>query len=158
MKCRYLHVHGYNNKACTGLMWSNPTPSSNHIHGEKNATSPLPRLSEKQPGNICTFKLLLPLPESWHYQSSFRMLSHDNSKTQLHHTLQCCNHVHSICNSKSFDCSAMMIITSVYSLNLQKLPGCFTHDLETRLQLQKKELVLASQLGGNLSLTLKLKL
>jgi len=41
---------------------------------------------------------------------------------------------------------------SVYSLNLQKLPGCFTHDLETKL------LVLASQCEdtreweGNLSL------
>ena len=31
------------------------------------------------------FILLLPLPESW--QSNFRILPHDNSKTQLHHTL-----------------------------------------------------------------------
>ena len=28
-----------------------------------------------------------PLPESWQYQSNFRTMSHDNSKTQLHNAL-----------------------------------------------------------------------
>ena len=33
----------------------------------------VPRPLEKRPGNFCEFKLLLPLPESWQYQSNFRM-------------------------------------------------------------------------------------
>ena len=36
---------------------------------------------EKRPGNFREFKLLLPLPESWQYQSNFRTQSHDNSNT-----------------------------------------------------------------------------
>ena len=30
----------------------------------------LPRLKENRPGNLCKFKLLFPLPESWQYQSN----------------------------------------------------------------------------------------
>ena len=37
-----------------------------------------------------------PLPESWQYQSNFRTMSHDNSKTQLCHELNCRSHAHSI--------------------------------------------------------------
>ena len=36
------------------------------------------------------------LPESCQYQSNFGTLSHDNSKTQLHHALKCHGHAHSI--------------------------------------------------------------
>ena len=34
--------------------------------------------------------------KSWQYQSNFRMLSHDNSKTKLCHALNCHSHAHSI--------------------------------------------------------------
>jgi len=30
------------------------------------------------------------------FGSTFRTLSHENSKTQLHHALDCCSHAHSI--------------------------------------------------------------
>ena len=40
--------------------------------------------------------LLLPLPESLQYQLNFRMLSHDNSKTQLHLAFKRRRHAHSI--------------------------------------------------------------
>ena len=35
---------------------------------------------------------LIPLPENWQYQSNFRMLSHDNCKTQLRNALNRCSH------------------------------------------------------------------
>ena len=46
----------------------NTRPSSTQLGQE----SLVPRLWEKWPGNFREFKLLLPLPESWQYQSNFR--------------------------------------------------------------------------------------
>ena len=56
----------------------------------------VPRQQEKWPGNLHEYKLSLPVPESWQYQSNFRTLSHDNSKAQLCHALKCHSHAHSI--------------------------------------------------------------
>jgi len=44
---------------------------------------------------LATSTSSFPLPESWQHQSNFRMLSRDNSKTQLHNGLNCCSHAHS---------------------------------------------------------------
>ena len=68
----------------------------------------VPRPQEKRPGNSRKFKLLhvLPLPESWQYQSNFRTQSHDNSKTQLCNALNCRSYAYftSIAIARSCQC------------------------------------------------------
>jgi len=51
---------------------------------------------EKQPGNFCKFKLLLPLPGSWHYQSKFQNVEMDerDCDSSMHDTtigFYCCH-------------------------------------------------------------------
>jgi len=69
----------------------------------------------------CEFKLLLPLPESWHYQSNFRT-PNDNSKTQLCHALNRCSHAHSISivMAQSHWCRTLLMVKQILPSFVQK--------------------------------------
>ena len=69
--------------------------------------------------------LLLPLPESLQYQLNFRMLSHDNSKTQLHLAFKSRRHTHSIQQRSLYHTSVGALHNDFCSNNF-----CFTSVVE----------------------------